>query len=96
MIWQFWRPDWGRLDSTNVVTPELSIITSISLDHCEILGSRISEIAREKAGIIKKEKPILTGWLPEEAKNEIEQVAIRRKSEFFTLISPTLSAPRPI
>ena len=45
----------GRLDSTNVVTPELSIITSISLDHCEILGSRISEIAREKAGIIKKE-----------------------------------------
>ena len=84
----------GRLDSTNVVTPELSIITSISLDHCEILGSRISEIAREKAGIIKKEKPILTGWLPEEAKNEIEQVAIRRKSEFFYLNIPNIECPK--
>ena len=50
----------GRLDSTNVVFPELSIITAISLDHCDILGDTIEEIAAEKAG--KSEKPVLI-WL---------------------------------
>ena len=44
----------GRLDSTNVVTPSLSVITSVQLDHCNILGNTISEIAKEKAGIMKK------------------------------------------
>ena len=55
----------GRLDSTNVVQPILSIITTIALDHCSILGHSIEEIAREKAGIIKRGIPALTGWLPD-------------------------------
>ena len=44
----------GRLDSTNIINPILSVITSISLDHQKILGNTIELIAREKAGIIKK------------------------------------------
>ena len=53
----------GRLDSTNIVIPELSVITTISRDHCSILGHEIEQIAREKAGIVKPGKPVLTGWL---------------------------------
>ena len=49
----------GRLDSTNVITPELSVITSIGLDHCALLGSTRAEIAAEKAGIFKKGVPAL-------------------------------------
>ena len=49
----------GRLDSTNIITPELSVITSIGLDHCAILGSTRSAIAREKAGIFKPGVPAL-------------------------------------
>lgn len=51
----------GRLDSTNVITPELSIITNISLDHVDVLGSTLAEIAAEKAGIIKPGVPALIG-----------------------------------
>ncbi len=50
----------GRLDATNVVNPEITIITNISLDHCEFLGSTIVEIASEKAGIIKQGVPLIT------------------------------------
>ena len=49
----------GRLDATNVVDPEVSVITPISLDHVRILGNRISLIAKEKAGIIKPGKPVV-------------------------------------
>lgn len=51
----------GRLDATNVITPELSIITSISLEHTEILGTDIDSIAREKGGIIKPNIPVVVG-----------------------------------
>ncbi|TXC78780.1 bifunctional folylpolyglutamate synthase/dihydrofolate synthase [Luteibaculum oceani] len=51
----------GRLDSTNVITPLLSVITSISLDHTEFLGSTVEEIAKEKAGIIKNGVPLVSG-----------------------------------
>lgn len=51
----------GRLDSTNVLTPELSIITNISLDHTQFLGTTLSAIAGEKAGIIKANVPVLIG-----------------------------------
>lgn len=50
----------GRLDATNVITPELSIITNIALDHSDYLGTTIESIAREKAGIIKPDVPVLT------------------------------------
>ena len=51
----------GRLDSTNIITPELSIITSIGLDHCALLGNTLQDIAREKAGIIKPGVPCIIG-----------------------------------
>ena len=58
----------GRLDATNIITPEISIITNIGLDHIEILGDSYSKIANEKAGIIKKDVPVLIGeYHPETA-----------------------------
>ncbi len=51
----------GRLDSTNIVTPVLSVITNIGLDHCDMLGETLSEIAFEKAGIIKPKVPVVVG-----------------------------------
>ena len=51
----------GRLDSTNIVTPVLSIITNIGLDHCDMLGETLPEIAFEKAGIIKPRVPVVIG-----------------------------------
>ncbi len=51
----------GRLDSTNIITPDLSIITNISLDHTNILGTTLPEIAFEKAGIIKPHVPVIIG-----------------------------------
>lgn len=51
----------GRLDSTNVITPDLSVITNISLDHVQFLGNTLSKIAEEKAGIIKPKVPVVIG-----------------------------------
>ena len=51
----------GRLDSTNIITPELSVITNIGLDHVHVLGDTLDKIAAEKAGIIKKEIPAVIG-----------------------------------
>ena len=65
----------GRLDATNVVTPEVAVITSIGLDHCEMLGDTIAHIAAEKAGIIKPGKPVVIGHLPAEAEAVIRRVA---------------------
>ncbi len=56
----------GRLDSTNVVTPELSIITNIGYDHTDFLGDTLEKIASEKAGIIKQEVPVVIGERKEE------------------------------
>lgn len=77
----------GRLDSTNVLLPMVSVITSIGYDHCEILGDRLSEIAREKAGIIKKGKPVVYGWMEREADFEIAKVAKKLKSPVYSLDS---------
>ena len=51
----------GRLDSTNIVTPEVSIITNIGLEHQQFLGNTLEEIASEKAGIIKHGQPVVVG-----------------------------------
>src|SRR5690606_19669536 len=53
----------GRLDSTNVVTPELSIITSIGKDHVQFLGNTLEKIAREKGGIIKQGVPVVKSYV---------------------------------
>ncbi len=58
----------GRLDSTNILTPELSIITNIGLDHTQFLGTTYREIAVEKAGIIKKNNPVVIGETTSETK----------------------------
>lgn len=75
----------GRLDATNVIEPELSIITSISLDHTELLGDTIDKIAREKAGIIKPGKPLLIGKLPEEAESVVRKSAKEKGSKLYSV-----------
>lgn len=68
----------GRLDATNIITPEISVITSISFDHMEILGTTLEKIAWEKAGIIKEKVPVVIGpWVP---KGVIEKEAQKKKS----------------
>ncbi len=65
----------GRLDATNVITPRVSIITSISFDHMAILGNTLAQIAREKAGIIKPGVPVVSAPQRAEAERVIAQVA---------------------
>jgi dihydrofolate synthase/folylpolyglutamate synthase len=73
------------LDATNVVEPELSIITTISLDHTEMLGDTLAAIAGEKAGIIKPGKPVLMGKLPPKAEAVVRQVAEERGCKLYSL-----------
>lgn len=65
----------GRLDATNVVNPEVSVITSIGLDHVEFLGGSIDAIAAEKSGIIKRGRPVVIGRLPADAERVVRAVA---------------------
>ncbi|CUP65960.1 bifunctional folylpolyglutamate synthase/dihydrofolate synthase [Clostridium baratii] len=74
----------GRLDSTNVVNPVLSVITSISLDHTNILGNTIEEIAREKGGIIKENTPlILYPQEKKEARDVLSKICHEKLSEIY-------------
>ncbi|MBU0905445.1 MAG: bifunctional folylpolyglutamate synthase/dihydrofolate synthase [Firmicutes bacterium] len=75
----------GTFDSTNVLTPLLSIITSISLDHTQILGDTIEAIAREKAGIIKPEIPVISAVKDSQAVQVIEEKAKLEQSPIFQL-----------
>jgi dihydrofolate synthase/folylpolyglutamate synthase len=70
----------GRLDATNVVLPEVSVITSISYDHTYLLGDTLTEIAGEKSGIIKPGIPLVVSPQTEEASIVIEQIARDRSS----------------
>jgi dihydrofolate synthase/folylpolyglutamate synthase len=65
----------GRLDPTNVVIPNVSVITSISIDHTKVLGNSLAEIAREKAGIIKPGTPVVLAPQKDEARQVIERIA---------------------
>lgn len=71
----------GRLDSTNIVTPEVSLITSISLEHSDKLGGEIENIAREKGGIIKRKKPVIIGKMPQKAKDVLAGMARENQSK---------------
>lgn len=75
----------GRLDATNTITPIASLITSISLEHTHILGSKLKEIAYEKAGIIKKEIPVFVSDLPDEAMNKIQDICVERNSKLYKI-----------
>jgi dihydrofolate synthase / folylpolyglutamate synthase len=68
----------GRLDATNIVSPLVSVITTISLDHVPILGTTIAEIAREKAGIIKDGRPVVVSPQPAPAWEVIHAIARQR------------------
>ena len=75
----------GRLDATNIIDPVISVITSISLDHTDILGNSITEISREKAGILKEGRPVVIGDLPKEARNEIINMAEQKDCPLYTI-----------
>ncbi len=70
----------GRLDSTNVISPELSIITNIGYDHQQFLGETLPEIAGEKAGIIKPNVPVIIGEFQQEVAEVFESKAKQTKS----------------
>lgn len=74
----------GRLDSTNIITPNISVITTIGLDHTQYLGNTIAEIAAEKAGIIKKSVPVVAGFLQAEAFAAIESAARRADARLYS------------
>ena len=73
----------GRLDSTNIITPEVSVITNIGLDHTQFLGETLPEIAYEKAGIIKNEIPVVIGEFQEETYPIFETIAKEKKAPLF-------------
>ena len=73
----------GRLDSTNIIKPIVSAITNVDLDHQNILGETLEEIATEKAGIVKPDIPIISGDVRDLVKNIIQQKAIENHSEFI-------------
>ena len=70
----------GRLDATNIVDPVVSVITSISYDHVQILGSTLSEIAGEKGGIIKHQRPVVISPQKDEARLRLTQIAEEREA----------------
>lgn len=87
------RVDWavietgmgGRLDATNVLHPEISIISNISLEHRMYLGNTIAEITREKGGIIKENTPVVTGVTQRSAVSELSRVAAEKSAPLFRL-----------
>ena len=72
----------GRLDSTNIINPEISVITNIGLDHTNLLGNTLEKI-NEKAGIIKKETPVVIGRKQEEILHVFEEKAEKENSILF-------------
>jgi dihydrofolate synthase/folylpolyglutamate synthase len=75
----------GRLDATNVITPEASVITPVELEHTDLLGDTIEEIAGEKAGIIKEGVPVFVGYQRENAAERFRQSARDRSSPLYEL-----------
>ena len=70
----------GRLDSTNIINPEISIITNVSLDHTNLLGNNIHSIASEKAGIIKNNTPIIIGRKQTEIEHIFKNISNKKKA----------------
>lgn len=73
----------GRLDSTNIITPEVSVITNIGLDHTQFLGETLPEIAFEKAGIIKSNIPVVIGEFQKEVFPVFEKIAKDKSAPLF-------------
>ncbi len=75
----------GRLDATNVLNPLAVVITSISLEHTNVLGDKISDITQEKAAIIKQGSKVFTAILPQEADAVVEKKCLEESCELFRL-----------
>ena len=75
----------GEHDKTNVITPEVSIITTIGLDHEQIIGPTIQDIAREKSGIIKQNRPVVLGNVPKNVLPILEEKAEKEEAQVFLL-----------
>jgi dihydrofolate synthase/folylpolyglutamate synthase len=73
----------GRLDATNILKPEISIITNISVEHQSYLGDTIEEIAFEKGGIIKENTPVITGTNQESVNQVIKKIADKRDATLY-------------
>lgn len=73
----------GRLDATNIISPEISVITNIGLDHTQILGDTLEKIATEKGGIIKENIPVVIGEKQDEVAFVFEKIAKNLKSELI-------------
>jgi dihydrofolate synthase/folylpolyglutamate synthase len=73
----------GRLDSTNIIDPDISIITNIGFDHTAFLGNSLPEIAKEKAGIIKKETPVVIGETHSETEPVFRNFAKEKTAEIY-------------
>jgi len=73
----------GRLDSTNIIVPEVSVITNIGLDHTNLLGETLEEIAAEKAGIIKKDVPVVIGTTQKESEEVFLKMAKQKNTKIY-------------
>ncbi len=73
----------GRLDSTNIIIPELSVITNVSYDHMDLLGDSLQKIAFEKAGIIKSGVPVVIGEEQEETREVFLKTATEKRSPIY-------------
>jgi dihydrofolate synthase / folylpolyglutamate synthase len=94
-FWSFARHhvDWavietgmgGRLDATNIVNPEVAVISNISLEHQAYLGNTLASIAAEKGGIIKSGVPVISGVRQKRAREQLERIAAEKQAQFFRL-----------
>lgn len=75
----------GRLDATNIIVPEVAGITSISFDHTDRLGNTLSDIAREKGGIIKPKKPVIFGEMDTEPLETLKNIAKERDAPYYSI-----------
>ena len=73
----------GRLDSTNIITPEVSVITNIGFDHTQFLGDTIQKIAKEKGGVIKSEIPVVIGQTQKETTPIFDELAHKHSSSIY-------------
>jgi len=79
----------GRLDATNVITPVVSVITNIDLEHTNQLGNQINQIAMEKAGVIKSGIPVVSAVKHQEARRVLRQVSQAKKSKLISVFDET-------
>ena len=73
----------GRLDATNIIRPQVSVITTLTLEHTQYLGRTIEEIALEKAGIIKEKTPVILGRVPAPAEDVIRRTAAEKGAPLY-------------